>query len=548
VRSPRTPALAIAWEFRHRHRWGLVGLTVYLLVLGTIKLVILEPGQQVNLDAPERFAVVVVVPLTATFTYCLAVFSFGLAGDLAARQSIYPARMFTLPVTTAALAGWPMLYGTAAMAILWLATRLLAVWPSGMDVPLIWPALAAAALLAWTQALTWMPYGLPGLRVIVAVLWLGAIDSVVLLALRYRASEPVMLAILAPQVPLAYFAARVAVARARRGDVPDWRGMFARLGQLVHVAARRRHHFPSAGRAQMWFEWRQHGWSLPALVGILLPFELALLFAAGDSHALVFAILLGVLITPPCMAAFAAATVRKSNPYVSDSYGVPPFIATRPMTGAALIAAKLKASVLSTLAAWLLVIVAIPVALRWSGSAPMVIDRMSRVVKTVGTPRAVVFALLAIAALLASTWKQLVQSLYIGLTGRVWVVRASVFLALLFLAVIGPLGVWIVEDSDVRAALWSGFPVILGVLVFIKMCAAAWVATRLCDSRVVSDRALVTGAACWLVAVLALYALLTWLFFTPPMPRYLLGLVAILAMPLARLSAAPLALAWNRHR
>ena len=48
--------------------------------------------------------------------YFLAVFSFGLSGDLAARQSMYPARMFTLPVTTAALAGWPMLYGTAAMA------------------------------------------------------------------------------------------------------------------------------------------------------------------------------------------------------------------------------------------------------------------------------------------------------------------------------------------------------------------------------------------------------------------------------------------------
>ena len=64
--------------------------------------------------------------MSATFFYFLAVFSFGLSGDLAARQSIYPARMFTLPVTTAALAGWPMLYGTAAMASLWLATRLLA--------------------------------------------------------------------------------------------------------------------------------------------------------------------------------------------------------------------------------------------------------------------------------------------------------------------------------------------------------------------------------------------------------------------------------------
>ena len=72
---------------------------------------ILERGQRVDFDDDESFAFVVVVPLTATFLYFLAVFSFGLSGDLAARQSMYPARMFTLPVTTAALAGWPMLYG-----------------------------------------------------------------------------------------------------------------------------------------------------------------------------------------------------------------------------------------------------------------------------------------------------------------------------------------------------------------------------------------------------------------------------------------------------
>jgi len=56
-------------------------------------------------------------PLTTTFMYCLAVFSYGLSGDLAARQSMYPARMFALPVTTTALAGWPMLYGTSAVIV-----------------------------------------------------------------------------------------------------------------------------------------------------------------------------------------------------------------------------------------------------------------------------------------------------------------------------------------------------------------------------------------------------------------------------------------------
>ena len=55
-------------------------------------------------------------------------------------------------------------------------------------------------------------------------------------------------------------------------------------------------------------------------------------------------------------------------------------------------------------------------------------------------------------------------------------------------------------------------------------------------------------SACWLAAVTTLYVFLAWLVSTPLMPRYFLGAVAILLVPLGRLSAAPLALAWNRHR
>src|SRR5712691_9974846 len=544
----RSPAIAIAWEFRRRHRWGLIALAVYLLALATIKLLILEPGGGVNFEDDLSFALVVVVPLTATFMYFLAVFSFGLAGDLAARQSMYPTRMFTLPVTTAALAGWPMLYGSAAMAMLWFATRLLAVWPSGVDVPMIWPALLAASLLAWTQALTWMPYPLRGLRVIVTVLWLTVIDAVVMVALEYKAPEPVMLAILAPHVPLAYLAARFAVGRARRGDVPDWRRIFTWLGPIADVLPRRRDHFPSPARAQLWFEWRRHGRSLPAMVAILLPFELSLLFVFSETPVIVFETLLGVLLTPPFMAAFVAATVSKSNPDGSDSYGVTPFIATRPLTSVSLIAAKLKATMWSTLAAWLLVIVAIPVALKLSGTLPLVIEWTRNLIEVVGMPRAIVIVLLGFTGLLASTWKQLVQSLYIGMSGREWVVKASVFVVLSFLAIIVPLAHWVISNRVVMAVLWNAFPWIVAVLVCFKISAAAWIAIRLYDSRLLSDRTLVIGAACWDVAVFALYGLLAWLVPTLLIRYYLLALVAILAVPLARLSAAPLALAWNRHR
>jgi len=543
----RSPAAAIAWEFRQRYRSGLMALTGYLLVLGPIKLLILGLGQRVNFD-DASFALVVIVPVTATFIYLLAVFSFGLSGDLAARQSMYPARMFTLPVTTAALAWWPMLYGTTTMAVLWLASRLLVVWPSGEVVPMIWPALLAASLLAWTQALTWMPYPLPGLRVMVTVLWLVMIDAVILLALHYKASEPVMLAILAPHVPFAYLTARFAVARARRGEVPDWRGVFARLGRIADVLPRRRERFPSPGRAQAWFEWRRHGRSLPALVGILLPFELALLFVFSDTPAIVFEILAGVLLTPPFMAAFVAATVSKSNPQASDSHGLTPFSATRPLTSASLIAAKLKATIRSTLAAWLLVIVAMPLGLRLSGTSPMVMEWMRHLIEVLGTPRAMAIGLLGLTAFVASTWKQLVQSLYIGMSGREWVVKASVFVTLSFFAIVGPSALWIVRNRDVMAALWNAFPWILGVLVCLKISAAVWIAMRLHDSRLFSDRTLVIGAACWDVMVFALYGLLAWIFPALLIRRYFLALVAILAIPLVRLSAAPLALTWNRHR
>jgi len=542
-----SPAAAVAWEFRQRHRWGLIALAGYLVVLATIKLVVVARGLPINLDSPESFAFVVVVPITATFTYFLAVFTFGLDGDLAARQSMYPARMFTRPMTTAALAGLPMLYGTAAMMILWLATRLLALWPTGIAVPSIWPALLLASLLAWTQALTWLPYPLPGIRIIVTVLWLGTSDAIALLALHFNAHESLMLGVLAPQIPLAYVVAHFAVARARRGDVPDWRDAFLWLAQLGRVQSRGRAHFRSPPSAQAWFEWRVHGRSLPGWVAILLPFELILLWVAGDSAALVFTILLGVLLTPPFMATFTAAAVSKSSPNASDSYGVTPFTATRPLTNADLIAAKLKMAAWSTIAAWLLVLIAIPLALKLSGTSAVILDRWHRLSAIVGTPRAVVLLLLILWGCIASTWTQLVQSLYIGLTGRASLIKGSVILVLGFFFLFGPFAQWIV-DSGRLGELWSALPLILAILVAFKMIIAAWITVRLYHTRLLSDRTLVARAACWSVAVFALYGVLAWLLDTPHIPHYLLMLVAILAIPVARLSAAPLALAWNRHR
>ena len=45
----RSPAAAIAWEFRRKHRWGLIALTGYLLILATIRLLFRE-GKRVEFE------------------------------------------------------------------------------------------------------------------------------------------------------------------------------------------------------------------------------------------------------------------------------------------------------------------------------------------------------------------------------------------------------------------------------------------------------------------------------------------------------------------
>jgi hypothetical protein len=533
-------ASAFAWELRQRHRWGLLAVLASIVALAVIRLVVAGAGRIV-FSNDETFAIALVVPMSAASMYFLAVFSFGLAGDIGARQSIFPARMFTLPVTSSALAGWPMLYGSIAMMILWLPTRLLNVWPAGVDVPLFWPFLLGPALMAWTQALTWMAYPMPGLRVMVTVLWLSTIDAIIMTALELKASEGVMLALLAPHVPLAFLVARGAVARARRGEVPDWRHVFGSVvrltaGRLTNVLTRRRGPFPSPARAQEWLEWRQHGRSLPFLVALLLPFELALLFLFRQTPVIVFETLCTVLLTPPLMAIFVAATV---------SSGATPFIHIRPLASASLIAAKLRVTIRSTLIAWLLVLAAVLIASR---TTPIVDDWLRELVKGAGMPRAIAIVALGLALLFLSTWKQLVQSLFIGMTGREWLIKTVALGALTLLGVIVPVGHWAFGQTVILAKLWTALPWILWTLVVLKLLAAVRIAIRLHDRGLVRDRTLLAGAVCWNVVVFALYALLVWITPAIIFRRDLLALIAILAVPLVRVAAAPLALAWNRHR
>src|SRR5688572_18602797 len=536
----RSPARDFAAQFQ-RHLWPLAALTAYLVIIGLgLRSII---GER-RVSFGDEVTAMVLVPWSILFLYYLAAFSFGLTGDLGARQSIYPARMFTLPVTTAQLAGWPMLYGVGAMAALLLTTILLSRELWRIDVPILWPTVLGAVFLAWTQALSWMPYGLGGMRVALTIAWLNTLDAIVITAIELQISEASMVTFLAPQLPLAYLTAWYAVARARRGEVPDWR-VFGR----VERRQRLQRGFAGPAQAQAWFEWRRGGRSLPIMVVYVLPFFAALLFIPGnDTPPVVFGTMAAMLLTPPVMAGFAAGMGSKPSPHASDPLALSPLDATRPVTTAALVAAKLRTTLMSTVAAWLLVAIVIPPALWLSGTWPIVSDRARGFVDTVGPARAIAGTFLVAVLLMASTWKKLVQRLYIGLTGRAWIVKSSGFAAIFLLIAILPVIAWLRRDAPARVWLWDHWPAIAAVLAGTKTAAAVWIVARLYRTRLVADHLLLIGALGWIAMVMALYGLLVWMVDTPYIPRYILLLVAILAVPLARVSAAPLALAWNRHR
>ena len=528
----RSPAAAIAWQFGRRHRWGFAAMAAYVVALAVIRTVIAVTGLRIAFDNTETFAFVVVVPMTATFLYFLAIFSFGLDGDFSGRQSIYPARYFTMPVSSNALVGWPMVYGSIAIALLWLATSLLGIWPADVYVPVIWPLLLGPSLLAWTQALAWMPYPAAGFRPIVMVLWLATIDAIVMIALYYRPPTLLMLAILAPHVPLAFLVARYAVRQARCGGGQASGAPAPSPAKSAAVGGGAPRCFRSAHAAQFWFEWRQHGRALPALVAMLLPFEMAMLFVFADVPDIVVEIVVLTLTTPPLMAMFTAPAMSRLTPFHS----------VRPLADRSLVGAKLRTAVASTFAAWSLVLITLPIGLRVSGAMPVIVEHAQTTVEIFGSARAAVIAILLFAFLVTATWKQLVQSLYIGMSRREWASKASVFGTLTLVAVAGPLLHWIFSNHAVLVALWYAFPWIAFALVAVKISAASWIVVRL------DKRLSILVAVGWNVAVFAVYAALAWIFPEMIVRSYVLAPVAILSVPVTRVSAAVVALERSRHR
>jgi hypothetical protein len=379
---------------------------------------------------------------------------------------------------------------------------------------------------------------------VVVVPLLTMMLAVQLLGWAFEVAAALLTAGLAASLPLAYAVAVTGVARARRGDMPEWPWLPRWAEAVGRWRPRRRRPFASAARAQVWFEWRQHGKSLPFLVGFILPMFLVVAFNDDIPSAALLMIAAGL---PPFFAQLGGASIGKMNPWVRDYYGVPPFTAVRPMTSGALVGAKLKMAALSTLATWALMILGLAAVLLLTGRWGEVADWARAGLRA----DPLLFAarlLFGFSGLLLLTWRNLVEGLYVGLTGRGWVINGNSYLWLAVTVALGSFGAWLYYHPAYHEPFFAALPWLLGAAALLKLLAAGLTCRAACRRGMVSRDALARLLDLWLLAAVGLVVALWWLaprdYFSVP------SLVAgvVLFLPLTGLAAAPLALAWNRHR
>jgi hypothetical protein len=539
----RSPTFAIAWQLWGRHRWGLAVVLAYLFVVALLFQALpagtLEPTHGILCS----------IQFVLALAYVAAVFAYGFdSHHLEGKESGFPVWMFKLPVRTSVLVGWPMLQGMAAIVLLWVSWAYFVLRPSGIEVSLGSTALLAAALVAVLQALLWLPFGLPWIRILVLLLVLPLLLSAPQLGLVLGATEAELLCLFAILIPVAFVVAFTGVVRARRGDGPEWQRLFEARAERTHRDMRQLRPFPSPVRAQLWFELRRHLLPFPIVVGCAAALHLAFILWAEQGEENKVKLWLPFLCFPPLMASFFGGGLGRTGTSAGNPFLLSSFTATRPVTCATLVASKLKAAALATLAAWAVLVVSVAV---WYGATQaheQMSARWGHLLQAYSAWKLCAASLLAVSGLFLLTWKQLVANLCIGLTGRAWLVRGTavafgivVTLAMMLLA-------RLTDRPAFSETFWDALPWWVAGGVCLKLLGAAGALRALVRSRLVETPTLTKLLSVWLLLAGGLFGLAYAIVPAGAVPVSLLAGGIVLSVPLTSLAAAPLALAWNRHR
>ncbi len=538
----RSPAQAILWQIFWRSRWGFLAAGAFLLL--SIALSHLLPRHwTIQLGDDAVPAVGWFFGVSCLFVNVMLIAPFSMSGE-DARNFTFAWHMLVLPVRTSALVAWPLISGCLTVAVFWLIGASLVFRPTGMAVPLWWPAAALALFLSTFQALAWTPFAQRWLHGVLTVAVFISPLLVLLLgvALDVRLSEFAATAVLIALIPIAWLAAYSGVARARRSEFYDWRAW----GRFTQWLARWRpaasHPFRSMQRAQLWYECRAL-MIVPVFIACMLP--CFLFVPALDPHNVALGWrLLGILLAAPVLVAVFAGGALGNLIDPLSKHESSTFVLVRPISSLTIIRGKLVLAAIMTAAIWILFLGYASLLL----VRPGFIQSIQAAASSAGTWKAVGFPILVLSLLMLFTWKTMVETLWIVLTGRKWVEMSFNFAVAGLIFVSVGIGLWIGFHPEWHAAALAAIPWFMGLLLVIKLAAAIFVVVGLLHWRLTTAGGVALMTAMWLAVVFALCALALGLLPAELAPATQVIPAIALTIPFARLAGAPLALQWNRHR
>jgi hypothetical protein len=539
-----SPAAALAWEFWGRHRRGLAGVCVLVLGFALFSAAVSMSAKSASLHS---------MWFLMCLAYVFGVFAYGFDGRLETAESGFPARLFVLPVRTWVLVGWPMLQGMATAVLLWVIWDRLVLQANGVQTPAWW-TLMLAAVVATSQAIVWQPFGLPWVRLVVAIPLITAVIRVPgpFALAGYPLLDPdtrnnVLGAFAVTLISGAFLVAWSGVSRARHGETAGKLWAIGATGRSGRVW-RDRPPFSSPLQAQVWYEWRRRGFSylLTVMISVAAVMACGLLFEK-TAHAMVGYVPIFLLL-PPIIAGFWGSYMGGAGDPVKSLFELTAYSATRPMSNTTIVAAKLRMAARTATITWTAVVIATVVWLAATGGFHELSRMWDRGVVYLGTARIVALSVLLVVGPVLVIWRLFVVNLWVGLIGRRWVAHIQVIVMAMVMTN-GTL-VWLwsrLEDARFDRFLDALPWMALGAVV-LKFLIAGWML------RILHRRGAMTAVTAgrlvgiWFLVAAMLFGLLVWIIPEGFVPVYGLALGVALTVPFARLASAPLALAWNRHQ
>ncbi|MEI8017818.1 MAG: hypothetical protein WCH39_06420 [Schlesneria sp.] len=527
----RSVPLAMTWEMLQRGRWYLIAC---FLGAQLILSIVFGALASAGVDFEDPSIVGVGASFLLTYMFLFSVSALAYQGP--------PSRLYTYPITSSTIVSGHLLVSMASVGFqLWLSIFLMNTffkthWP-------VWgPVLFAAAAVCSIQATMWLTEKSAWAPLAIAVVagllgcWYhfrcvvgsGISRSTVLWTSVTLADLAGFLAVTTASFVFGNFA----MTRNRCGEQLKPLGIHAWLCRVLDFAHDEKAlPFRSPAEAQLWYEWRLKGWGMPATVVLGLFFLMAVWLIFVRDPKLIgtgFLMLGGYLSVPGLVCAFIIGNTGR----LDTDFEMGHFLGSRPMKSDEMARTILKMTAQSLLLAFSL----------WAGAFLVTAVILLGYGLTPGDiiPKEIPWWSFLAAPL--GCWTVITVLASIGLTGRP-VLFAKICCAMLALYMASLFFSVFVLTEKGRDEFFTGVALIISAVL---LSGTAWLFITALRRQLIQ---LPSAAACafiWIV-LSSLCVLIGSQYPGGELLNYF-TLVALVALVVAPIAAAPLAVSWNRTR